>query len=121
MGDVVLGELIKDTPAPFARLTSVVNQDSAVDIYLIVAKEERRSDALRHLQKLRDAGWRVEYPLGPAKVGKQFQFAEAMGARITLLFGDEWPAVKMKTLATREEALVPHEELLTRIQSLLPS
>jgi hypothetical protein len=44
-----------------------------------------------------------------------------MGARITLLYGDEWPAVKMKTLATREEALVPHEELLTRIQSLLPS
>jgi histidyl-tRNA synthetase len=121
MGDVVLGELIKDTPAPFARLSSVVSQGSAIDIYLIVAKEERRSDALRHLQKLRDAGWRVEYPLGPAKVGKQFQFAEAMGARITLLYGDEWPAVKMKTLATREEALVPHEELLTRIQSLLPS
>ncbi len=57
----------------------------------------------------------------PAKVGKQFQTAEAMGAKITLLYGDEWPAVKMKTLATREELLVPHEELLPRVQQALSS
>ena len=70
-----------------------------------------------HLQQLRDAGLRVDYPFAPTKVGKQFQTAEAMGARITLLYGDEWPAVKMKTLATREELLVPNEELLTRVQA----
>ena len=51
-----------------------------------------------------------------AKVGKQFQTAEAFGAKVTLLYGDEWPAVKMKTLATREEVLVPQEELLTRVK-----
>jgi histidyl-tRNA synthetase len=121
MGDVVLGQLIKDTPAAFARLTSIASQDNAVDIYLIVAKEERRPEALRQLQQLRDAGWRVDYPFGPAKVGKQFQIAEAMGARITLLYGDEWPAVKMKTLATREEVLVPNDELLTRVGGALSS
>ncbi len=98
-----------------------MSRQSALDIYLIIAKEERRPDALRQLQQLRDAGWRVDYPLTPAKVGKQFQTAEAMGAKITLLYGDEWPAVKMKTLATREEVLVPHEELLTRVQQALSS
>lgn len=117
MGDVVLGELIKETPAVFARLVDVVSRQSALDLYLIIAKEERRPDAFRHLQQLRDAGLRVDYPLAPAKVGKQFQSAEAMGARVTLLYGDEWPNVKMKTLATREEVLVPHDQLLERLKA----
>ena len=119
MGDVVLGDLIKETPPVLERLADVVSRQSALDLYLIVAKEERRPDALRQLQQLRDAGWRVDYPLTPAKVGKQFQTAEALGARVTLLFGDEWPAVKMKTLATREEILVPHEEVLARVRHVL--
>ena len=121
MGDVVLGDLIKETPPAFERLADVVSRQSALDIYLIIAKEERRPDAVRQLQKLRDAGWRVDYPLATAKVGKQFQAAEAMGAKLTLLYGDEWPAVKMKTLATREEVLIPHEELLTRVEKILSS
>ncbi len=121
MGDVVLGELIKETPHALARLADVVSRESALDLYLIIAKEERRPNALRHLQELRDAGWRVDYPLAAAKVGKQFQAAEAMGTKITLLYGDEWPAVKMKTLATREEVLVPQEELSIRVKESLPA
>jgi histidyl-tRNA synthetase len=117
MGDVVLGELIKETPQVFERLAGVVSLQSALDIYLVIAKEERRSDALRHLQSVRDAGWRVDYPLASTKVGRQFQTAEALGARITLLFGDEWPAVKMKTLATRAEVLISQEDLLERLQT----
>ena len=121
MGDVVLGELIRETPVSFARLADLVSTQSAIDIYLVVAKEERRPDALSDLQQLRDAGLRVDYPLTPMKVGRQFQTAEAMGARVTLLYGDEWPAVKMKTLANREEVLVPNEELLGRVKRLLSS
>ncbi len=111
MGDVVLGELIKETPEAFSRLTTMVSSQSALDVYLIIAKEERRDDALKTLQFLRDAGWRVDYSLVPAKVGKQFQTAEAMGARVTLLFGDEWPQLKMKNLITREETLVPNDAI----------
>jgi histidyl-tRNA synthetase len=119
MGDVVLGELIKETPEIFARLAGVISRQSSLDIYLVIAKEERRENAMRQLQQLRDAGWRVDYSLGPVKVGKQFQTAEAMGAKVTLLYGDEWPAVKMKTLATREEVLLPNEELLVQIGKAL--
>jgi histidyl-tRNA synthetase len=118
MGDVVLGELIKETPETLSRLTHMVSNQSALDVYLIVAKEDRRDNALKTLQQLRDGGWRVDYSLAPAKVGKQFQTAEAMGARVTLLFGDEWPQVKMKILATREEILVPNEAILERLKAM---
>jgi len=121
LGDVVLGEMIAEVPDARARMREFVRQESGLDLYLVIAKEERREDALRQLQLLREAGCRVEYPLGPTRVGKQFQTAEALGARMTLLFGDEWPAVKMKTLATREEVLVPNEELVVRVHRLLSS
>ena len=118
MGDVVLGELISDLPAARDLMNSVVSQENQLDLYLVIAKEERRADALRQLQQLRDGGWRVDYPLGPTKVGKQFQTAEGLGAKAALLYGDEWPAVKVKTFANREEKLVPNEELVAYVQSL---
>jgi histidyl-tRNA synthetase len=121
MGDVVLSDLIQEVAIARQRLTQSLNETRGLDLFLVIAKEERRPEALRQLQQLRDAGWRVDYPLAPVKVGKQFQTAEGMGARITLLYGDEWPNVKMKTLATREEVLVPHAEVRDRVQSLLAS
>ena len=117
MGDVVLGDLIRNTPAAAERMAEKVRSASGLDLYLIIAKEERRNDALGHLQKLRDAGWRVDYPIAPAKVGKQFQTAESLGAKATLLYGDEWPQVKLKTLATRAETLVPHEKIASYLQA----
>jgi histidyl-tRNA synthetase len=105
MGDVVLGELIERTPA-----------DRAVEIYAVIAKEERRADAMRVVQQLRDAGHRVDYSLGQAKVGKQFQAAEQLGARIALVFGDEWPQVALKELASGKQELVSHEELIAHLK-----
>jgi len=119
MGDVVLGELIQEVADTRARMVASVRQESALDLYLIIAKEERRAAAVAQLQQLREAGWRVDFPLTPAKVGKQFQTAEALGAKATLLYGDEWPSVKIKTLATRDEQLVPNGEVVPHIQSLL--
>ncbi|MEP6974550.1 MAG: histidine--tRNA ligase [Spartobacteria bacterium] len=119
LGDVVLGEMIQYVPAARERMAGFVRGESALDLYLVIAKEERRPDALQQLQQLREAGWRVDYPLTPAKVGKQFQAAEAMGAKVTLLYGDEWPAVKLKTLATREESLVPQAEVLDGVKAAL--
>src|SRR5947209_2204293 len=97
MGDVVLGELIRD------RVQAAAKREHKIDIYIVIAKEERRGDALAQIQQLREQGYRVDYPLTSAKVPKQFQTAEDLGATIALLYGDEWPQVKLKTLATREE------------------
>ena len=112
MGDVVLANLINDTPAAKAQLDAWLARERAADVYVIIAKEERRPEALGLVQRLREAGQRTDFPLTAAKIGKQFQTAEQLGARFAVLVGDEWPQVKVKTLATREERLVAPDELL---------
>lgn len=115
MGDVVLANLIDETPAAKAKLDAWLAAERAADVFVVVAKEERRPEALAFVQRLRDAGLRTDYPLAPAKVGKQFQTAENLGARFTVLVGDEWPQVKLKTLATREEVLLDPESTLAAL------
>jgi histidyl-tRNA synthetase len=115
MGDVVLGELIRENAAARAKMDQAIAREQKLDVYVVIAKEERRGNALAQIQALRDENYRVEYPLTPAKVGKQFQTAEHLNAEFAILYGDEWPQVKVKRLATREEQLVPHEELLAHL------
>jgi histidyl-tRNA synthetase len=115
MGDVVLANLIDETPAAKAKLDAWLAAERAADVFVVVAKEERRPEALAFVQRLRDAGLRTDYPLAPAKVGKQFQTAENLGARYTVLVGDEWPQVKLKTLATREEVLLDPDGALAAL------
>ena len=115
MGDVVLANLIDDTPAAKAQMEAWLARERACDLYAIIAKEDRRADALALVQRLREAGHRTDFPLTAAKVGKQFQTAEQLGARLAVLIGDEWPQVKVKTLATREEVLVANEELVAHL------
>ncbi len=115
MGDVVLANLIDGLPAAAAQRDAWLKREHACDIYVIIAKEERRPDALALVQLLREAGQRVDFPLAAAKVGKQFQTAEQLGATRAVLIGDEWPQVKLKTLATREEQLVSPDALLAAL------
>ena len=119
MGDVVLGELLSETPAAARQMEQAIGRQRDTEIYVVIAKEDRRAEALRHVQSLRDAGYRVDYPLAPAKVGKQFQTAEQVGAKVAVLFGDEWPQLKIKKLANGDQSLLPHQELLSQVPSLL--
>ena len=118
MGDVVLGELLREIPAARAQMEAAVASAQQLDVYVVIAKEERRANALAAVQTMRDAGYRVDFSLLAAKVGKQFQNAEQLNTRCAVLFGDEWPQVKLKVLASREEKLVPHEELLAHLAAL---
>jgi histidyl-tRNA synthetase len=83
-----------------------------------VAKEERRQDALAQLQTLRDEGYRADFAMAPAKVGKQFQTAEQLGATVAVLCGDEWPEVTIKTLATGKQVSIPHGDLISHLATL---
>jgi histidyl-tRNA synthetase len=91
----------------------------ALGVYVVIAKEERRADALAEVQRLREQGYRVDYALSSAKVPKQFQAAEQLGARVALLFGDEWPQVAIKNLGTGEQELVASGDLAKRVNALL--
>jgi histidyl-tRNA synthetase len=117
MGDVVLGELINEAPHAREAMEKAVAHDRKIDIYAVIAKEERRADALAQIQQLRDRGYRVDYPLMPTKVARQFQAAEEAGAALALLYGDEWPQVKIKNMATAEQELVPQDRLLAHLQA----
>ena len=117
MGDVVLGELISESSAATVQMGKTIASQQSLDIYVVIAKEERRADALAQIQKLRSQNYRVDYSLTPAKVGKQFQNAEQLGARFAILFGDEWPQLKMKDLRTGEQLLISNEELFARLTS----
>ncbi len=109
MGDVVLEKVIESLPAAKERMEAWCAAQRACEVFVVVAKEELRPQALSLVQQLRDAGRRVDFALTEAKVGKQFQIAEALGAKWAVLVGEEWPQVKIKTLATREEQIVQNE------------
>src|SRR6266849_5016356 len=115
MGDVVLGELINGIPDVRNAIQKAIKRDTKIDIYVVIAKEEHRADALKQIQQLRDRGFLVDYPLTPTKVARQFQAAEEAGASVALLYGDEWPQVKVKNMATAQQELVSSEGLLNRV------
>ncbi|MDX2079306.1 MAG: histidine--tRNA ligase [Terrimicrobiaceae bacterium] len=113
MGDVVLGHLIDEIPAASAR----VPVSSSCDMFVVIADELRRSDAVSLVQRARDLGWRVDFPLKAAKVGRQFQDAEALGATSAIVVGAEWPAVKWKTLGDRTEEVLDQSGLAHRLEN----
>ena len=119
MGDVVLGELINEIPRTREAMQQTIANESRIDIYVVIAKEQRRADALTQIQQLRDRGYRIDYPLTPTKVARQFQAAEDLGARVALLYGDEWPQVKIKNMGTGEQELVSHENLAADVDARL--
>src|SRR5438046_1718382 len=84
MGDVVLGELIQEIPHVCQGMEKAIANDRKIDIYIVIAKEERRADALKQIQQLRDRGFRVDYPLTPTKVARQFQAAEEAGESLAV-------------------------------------
>ena len=119
MGDVVLGILLAKTPAAQFPLTEYLNKQFGSEVYVIIADETQRGNALRAVQGLRNAGITADYSFGAQKVGKQFQNAEAQRARLAIVFGAEYPQVVVKNLVSREQQLIPADELAASIQRLL--
>jgi len=108
MGDVVLGELLKERgPADQAS--------TKLDAFLIAVSGEDVAPLLKLAHQLRDRGVAVEYGLRPAAIRKQLELAAARGAPRAVIVGpDERAAgeVVVRDLKAGKEQRVPIAQLL---------
>jgi histidyl-tRNA synthetase len=109
IGDSVLANLIKDIDHAKAAFEAVERR--RVGFFVVIADENRRPDALQMVSKLRRSGAPVDFALHPAKVARQFQQAEGVGASHAIVVGQEWPEIRLKTLGDRTERSLSSEEL----------
>jgi histidyl-tRNA synthetase len=104
MGDYVIRNLIEETPHALIRMEAWLQRIAvSCEVFVVVADETKRPEALAAVTTMRDAGVCVDLSLTPAKVGKQFQRAEQSGARFALVIGAEYPTAKLKILSSRSE------------------
>lgn len=117
MGDMVITDLIRETEAPNQLLEESVSNARSVDVYVVIADDEKRNEANRVIQDLRTAGHAVAQALSPAKVGKQFQAAEQLGAGFAVVVGAEFPEVSLKNLKDRSEIQCDADLVVEQISS----
>ncbi len=108
MGDVVLGELLKErglAPGP----------EPSLDYYVVAVTGDEAALVRRVAGALRGRGHSVAYGLRGAGVGRQFKDANARGARHAVVLGPDEVAVGeavVREMATGEEKRVTLTELL---------
>jgi histidyl-tRNA synthetase len=115
MGDVVLGELLKDRGLH-------PQQPATIDVFVASVTPDDVPEVLRTVRKLRDAGIRVEYSLNANPVGKQLNLANARGGRLALVIGPDDRAkneVQLKDLAAKTQEAVSGDTVITRVSEIL--
>jgi len=113
MGDVVLGELVREraaAPAPTA----------ALDVFLVAVTGEDQLPVVGLAHELREAGLCVEYALKHQSVAKQLKLAAARSATWAVLLGPDERArgeAVARRLETGTETHVPLPDLLTHLHA----
>jgi histidyl-tRNA synthetase len=112
MGDVVLGELVREraaAPAPTA----------ALDVFLVAVTGEDQLPVVGLAHELREAGLCVEYALKHQSVAKQLKLAAARSATWAVLLGPDERArgeAVARRLETGTEAHVPLADLAAHLR-----
>jgi histidyl-tRNA synthetase len=115
MGDVVLGELLKDRglapplPAP-------------IDVLVAGITDQDLPHVLRLAHELRDGGIRVEFVLSLQPIGKQLKLADARQARFAALIGPDDRAkgeVVIKDLRTKEQVPIAASSVVNELKRRL--
>jgi histidyl-tRNA synthetase len=114
MGDVVLLELLRERgllPQPISQ----------VDIFVAAVTPEDLPDVLALAHGLRDAGFRVEYPLTMTAVGKQLGLADSRDARYAVVLGPEdreRGEVQLKDLNTGKQRSLARVDLIEALRGM---
>ncbi len=94
----------------------------SVQVLITQLEAERQADYLALATELRAAGFTVENYLEPAKLDKQFKYADKSGVPLAILFGSTEAAagtVLVKNLARKEQIEVKRTELSAKLHALL--
>jgi histidyl-tRNA synthetase len=115
-------ELFKGEPTPatgfglgYATLSLLLKEKNllpepnlAPDYFIIIVNDEVTKEAIKIANKLREK-YKVELDLNRRNIGKQFKYADSMGAKKAIVIGpDELKQgkVKVKDMVSRKEELV---------------
>jgi histidyl-tRNA synthetase len=109
IGDVTFTNLLQELDHTRRRIDDTLKAPRGA--FIVVADEARRPEAIGLANSLRQSGTVADYCLQPAKVGRQFQQAEAMGAKYAVVIGQEWPQVRVKLLSERTEKIMSKDDL----------
>ena len=117
MGDVVIGLLLEK----YGLLEKDLGENPA-QVLVTVFDEERHMASVRLATALRKDGLKVVLYPEAAKLGKQFKYADRIGAQVTLVLGPdetEKGEVTVKNLVKGKQVVVPEEAVLGVIQGML--
>ncbi|MCF6311681.1 MAG: histidine--tRNA ligase [Verrucomicrobiales bacterium] len=120
MGDVVVTDLIRETESANQLLEESIAEET-IDAYVVIADEAQRREGLQIVQRLRESGLYVNFPLVAVKVNKQFQSAEQQNADLAIIVGTDYPQIAIKVLSKREELNCEQSELEDKVSELLLS
>jgi histidyl-tRNA synthetase len=109
IGDVTFSNLLHELDHTRKQIEDALLAPTGA--FIIVADETRRPEAIGLAHTLRERGIPADYCLQTVKVGRQFQQAEAVGARYAVVIGQEWPQVRVKILAERTEKILSKDDL----------
>jgi histidyl-tRNA synthetase len=112
MGDVVLGELVREQ-------ATLPAQPAAIDVFLVAVTGEDQLPVVGLAHGLREAGLRVEYALKHQSVAKQLKLAAARSATRAVLLGPDERTLGVavvRHLETGTEDRVPLADLVARLR-----
>ena len=109
MGDVVLGELLKEK----GKLPAYAG---SIDVF-VATEGEGMASALKLTHQLRDAGVRAEYAIGGQTISKQQDIAKARNARLLVTIGSG--DAQVRDLKTKTQQAVTLAKTVSEIRTLL--
>jgi histidyl-tRNA synthetase len=116
VGDLVITLLLEE----LGRLPEVGH--TPADVFVTVFEDDLLMESMVVAKELRDAGIKVTSHLQSDKLGKQFKYADRIGARLALVIGPEEAAnntVNIKDLRSGEQETVARGQLINHLQNLL--
>jgi len=117
MGDVVITLLLEK----YGLLPNDLDVNPA-PVLVTVFDEERQLASLGLAAKLREAGLKVVVYPEATKLGKQFKYADRIGAKVTLVIGPDEAKngqVTVKNLINGEQVLIGNDALVDTVRGIL--